>query len=153
MIATVLRNLHVGLKLELCMQYDYKCCFAEVSDGPISCWNALCCWDASVPLLLCCRDANVPFAQWNSEQVAAWLHGMGLSMYVGEAKRWVKSGLQLLNATVYDLVKVNVTRLSIGGTYLVHSCEAARGSDCYFKYCIYMCIIKYVLCYVMYCSR
>ena len=53
-----------------------------------------------------CSDLDVPFARWDSDRVAAWLHSMGLSMYVGECKRWVKNGDQLLKASPHDLEKV-----------------------------------------------
>lgn len=56
----------------------------------------------------CCRDVSIPFADWSSDQVVAWLSGIGLNMYVGDVKRWLRSGQQLLGATVYDLVKVSL---------------------------------------------
>lgn len=48
----------------------------------------------------------MPFARWDSDRVAAWLHSMGLSMYVGECKRWIKNGDHLLKASSHDLEKV-----------------------------------------------
>lgn len=36
------------------------------------------------------------------------MSGIGLNMYVGDVKRWLRSGQQLLGATVYDLVKVSL---------------------------------------------
>ena len=53
-----------------------------------------------------CSDFDTPFSRWDSDRVAAWLHHMGLSMYVGECKRWVRNGDQLLRASSNDLEKV-----------------------------------------------
>ncbi|XP_074660896.1 liprin-beta-1-like isoform X2 [Tubulanus polymorphus] len=50
-------------------------------------------------------DLNMPFARWDGDRVAAWLHEMGLSMYVGNCKQWVKNGEQLLKASPHDLEK------------------------------------------------
>jgi hypothetical protein len=50
-------------------------------------------------------DIDVPFARWDGDRVAAWMHSIGLSMYVGDCKRWVKNGDQLLRATPHDLEK------------------------------------------------
>ncbi len=57
-------------------------------------------------LVSCCSDFDMPFSRWDSDRVAAWLHHVGLSMYVGECKRWVKNGDQLLRASQHDLEKV-----------------------------------------------
>ena len=54
-------------------------------------------------------DFDTPFSRWDSDRVAAWLHHIGLSMYVGECKRWVRNGDQLLRASSSDLEKVNMT--------------------------------------------
>jgi len=56
--------------------------------------------------LFFCRDLNVPFPQWDTDRIALWLHSMGLSMYIGECKRWVQNGEQLLRASTQDLEKV-----------------------------------------------
>lgn len=50
-------------------------------------------------------DLNVPFPQWDTDRIALWLHSMGLSMYIGECKRWVQNGEQLLRASTQDLEK------------------------------------------------
>lgn len=50
---------------------------------------------------------ELPFARWDTDRVALWLHVMGLSMYVGECKRWIKNGAQLLEATSHDLEKAS----------------------------------------------
>ncbi|XP_049863095.1 liprin-beta-1 isoform X12 [Schistocerca gregaria] len=46
-----------------------------------------------------------PFAQWDSDSVARWLTEMGLECYAIEAKRWVKSGAQLLAASQQEIEK------------------------------------------------
>lgn len=51
-------------------------------------------------------DSNVPFESWDSDRVSSWLHEIGLDMYVHEARRWIRNGEQLLNATQHDLEKV-----------------------------------------------
>ena len=56
--------------------------------------------------ILFCSDLNVPFPQWDTDRVALWLHSLGLSMYIGECKRWVQNGDQLLRASGQDLEKV-----------------------------------------------
>ncbi|ESO11355.1 hypothetical protein HELRODRAFT_116792 [Helobdella robusta] len=45
------------------------------------------------------------FSSWDADRIALWMHGMGLSCYAGECKRWLKSGEQLLTATSHDLEK------------------------------------------------
>ena len=52
-----------------------------------------------------CRDSDVPFARWDSDRVALWLHNLGLSMYVGECRRWVRNGDHLQKATSHELEK------------------------------------------------
>ncbi|XP_036360416.1 liprin-beta-1 isoform X10 [Octopus sinensis] len=51
------------------------------------------------------HDSNVPFESWDSDRVASWLHEIGLDMYVHEARRWIRNGEQLLNATHHDYEK------------------------------------------------
>ncbi|XP_052825160.1 liprin-beta-1 isoform X3 [Octopus bimaculoides] len=51
------------------------------------------------------HDSNVPFESWDNDRVASWLHEIGLDMYVPEARRWIKNGEQLLNATQHDFEK------------------------------------------------
>ena len=43
--------------------------------------------------------SGVPFARWDNEQVACWLHDIGLNHYVSNCKSWVKNGETLLNAS------------------------------------------------------
>lgn len=40
-----------------------------------------------------------PFSEWNNEMIADWLIMIGLSMYANQCRRWVKWGLQIMNAT------------------------------------------------------
>ncbi|XP_068082208.1 liprin-beta-1 [Anabrus simplex] len=48
---------------------------------------------------------EVPFAQWDSDAISQWLQDLGLDCYAGDARRWVKSGAQLLSATPQELEK------------------------------------------------
>lgn len=48
---------------------------------------------------------DIPFSQWDAQMLANWLQRIGLSMYVTECKRWIKSGDQLLKATSHELEK------------------------------------------------
>lgn len=48
-------------------------------------------------------DANAPFAQWDVDQVAGWMHEMGLGRYVAMCRVWIKNGATLLQATPMDL--------------------------------------------------
>ncbi|GAB1608453.1 liprin-beta-1-like isoform X5 [Argonauta hians] len=50
-------------------------------------------------------DSSVPVESWDCDRVASWLQEIGLDMYVHEARRWVRNGEQLLNATQHDLEK------------------------------------------------
>ena len=50
-------------------------------------------------------DFDTPFRRWDGDRVSTWLHNVGLSMYVGNCKRWAKNGDQLLRATSHDLEK------------------------------------------------
>lgn len=68
--------------------------------------------------VLCFSDLDMPFARWDTDRVALWLHVMGLSMYVGECKRWIKNGAQLLEATSHDLEKASLSELTYSTTYL-----------------------------------
>ena len=51
-------------------------------------------------------DTDVPFSRWDGDRVTAWMNEIGLNMYLGECKRWVRNGEQLLKASVHDLEKV-----------------------------------------------
>jgi len=46
-----------------------------------------------------------PFAEWDSEAIGRWLQELGLDCYAADAKRWVKSGAQLLQASNHELEK------------------------------------------------
>ncbi|PVD33441.1 hypothetical protein C0Q70_04697 [Pomacea canaliculata] len=50
-------------------------------------------------------DTDTPFARWDGDRVMAWLNEIGLNMYLGECKRWVRNGEQLLRASAHDLEK------------------------------------------------
>lgn len=50
-------------------------------------------------------DINLPFARWDTDRVALWLHVLGLSMYIGNCRRWIRNGEQLLMASSRDLEK------------------------------------------------
>ena len=50
-------------------------------------------------------DPDLPFARWDGDRVSLWLHNLGLSMYVGECRRWVRNGEQLIKASNSDLEK------------------------------------------------
>ncbi|ELU16424.1 hypothetical protein CAPTEDRAFT_227812 [Capitella teleta] len=49
--------------------------------------------------------SDQPFAQWDAERLSMWMHAIGLSMYVGQCKRWLKNGDQLLKASNHELEK------------------------------------------------
>ncbi|XP_071809139.1 liprin-beta-1-like isoform X2 [Asterias amurensis] len=49
------------------------------------------------------KDSDAPFAKWESDQVAAWLHDMGLGQYMSMCRVWVKNGATLLKASPLDL--------------------------------------------------
>ena len=61
--------------------------------------------DLSLPVH-CSMDTDVPFSRWDGDRVTAWMNEIGLNMYLGECKRWVRNGEQLLKASVHDLEKV-----------------------------------------------
>ncbi|XP_014673509.1 PREDICTED: uncharacterized protein LOC106813798 [Priapulus caudatus] len=50
-------------------------------------------------------ELDVPFSRWDADQVALWMHTMGLSQYVGSCRAWLRDGEQLLQATTQDLVQ------------------------------------------------
>ena len=64
-------------------------------------------WSQDLP-----SDDEFPFSRWDGDRVATWLHNIGLSMYVGECKRWIRHGEQLLRATSHDLEKVGLSSYS-----------------------------------------
>lgn len=47
----------------------------------------------------------MPFAQWSCDDVASWLHDMGLHLYVCEVQRWNVRGQQLLDAPATEIEK------------------------------------------------
>ncbi|XP_008192368.1 liprin-beta-2 isoform X2 [Tribolium castaneum] len=46
-----------------------------------------------------------PFAEWDTENICDWLQDLSLDQYIPEAKRWVKSGQQLQEASITDIEK------------------------------------------------
>lgn len=52
----------------------------------------------------CCRPDR-PFAEWDSDAICGWLQELGLDCYASDAKRWVKTGTQLLQASNHELEK------------------------------------------------
>ncbi|XP_064634514.1 liprin-beta-1-like isoform X5 [Lineus longissimus] len=51
------------------------------------------------------NDLGVPFSRWDGDRVGAWLHALGLNMYVSACRKWVKNGEQLLKASPHDFEK------------------------------------------------
>ncbi|XP_039280799.1 liprin-beta-2 isoform X3 [Nilaparvata lugens] len=49
--------------------------------------------------------SDQPFSEWNTDALCAWLTDLGLDYCATEAKRWIKSGTQLLNATQSEVDK------------------------------------------------
>jgi hypothetical protein len=52
-----------------------------------------------------CYRPDRPFAEWDSEAICGYLQELGLDCYANDAKRWVKSGTQLLQASNHELEK------------------------------------------------
>ena len=71
-------------------------------------FEPFCVWILEVTSLpvRCSMDTDVPFSRWDGDRVTAWMNEIGLNMYLGECKRWVRNGEQLLKASVHDLEKV-----------------------------------------------
>lgn len=59
-------------------------------------------WTNEPPLK---QKPDQPFAEWDSEGIGRWLQELGLDCYAADAKRWVKSGAQLLQASNHELEK------------------------------------------------
>ena len=57
-----------------------------------------------VKLQFYCRS-ELPFPQWTSDDIASWLHDMGLHLYVSEVQRWSCRGQQLLDAPAAEIEK------------------------------------------------
>ena len=58
-----------------------------------------------------------PVSEWDTDAVVAWLHEMGLSAYTAEARRWARSGSQLLRASPAELERelgLRVRRVGCG---------------------------------------
>ncbi|PSN55690.1 hypothetical protein C0J52_03196 [Blattella germanica] len=51
------------------------------------------------------HKSDLPFNDWDSDAICRWLQELGLDCYAGDAKRWVKSGSQLLQASNHELEK------------------------------------------------
>uniref|UniRef100_A0A8C3B1S2 PPFIA binding protein 1 n=1 Tax=Cyclopterus lumpus TaxID=8103 RepID=A0A8C3B1S2_CYCLU len=48
---------------------------------------------------------DVPFSHWSKDEVCAWLHQLGLGLYIPQGQSWIKSGQTLLRASQHDLEK------------------------------------------------
>ncbi|PIK43303.1 putative liprin-beta-1 [Apostichopus japonicus] len=48
-------------------------------------------------------DTDAPFAKWDVDQVAGWMHEMGLGRYVAMCRVWIKNGTTLLQASPIEL--------------------------------------------------
>ncbi|KAJ8950861.1 hypothetical protein NQ318_011157, partial [Aromia moschata] len=46
-----------------------------------------------------------PFTEWDAENICDWLQDLGLDNYVADAKRWIKSGQQLQEASINEIEK------------------------------------------------
>ncbi|XP_046452564.1 liprin-beta-1-like isoform X4 [Daphnia pulex] len=51
------------------------------------------------------QESELPFPQWSSDDIASWLHDMGLHLYVSEVQRWGCRGQQLLEVPVAEIEK------------------------------------------------
>lgn len=51
------------------------------------------------------QESEQPFVKWTSDDVAAWLHDMGLHLYISEVQRWNCRGQQLLDAPANEIEK------------------------------------------------
>ncbi|XP_017267101.1 liprin-beta-1 [Kryptolebias marmoratus] len=51
------------------------------------------------------KAVDVPFSRWTKDEVCAWLHEQGLSMYAAQGQNWIRSGQTLLQASQHDLEK------------------------------------------------
>ncbi|XP_046640016.1 liprin-beta-2-like isoform X2 [Daphnia pulicaria] len=51
------------------------------------------------------QESELPFLQWSSDDIASWLHDMGLHLYVSEVQRWGCRGQQLLEVPVAEIEK------------------------------------------------
>ncbi|KAG1679749.1 Liprin-beta-1 [Nymphon striatum] len=51
------------------------------------------------------QNLDIPFSEWDKDQIALWLHSLGLTPYIGECKKWVKNGAHLLKARPQQLEK------------------------------------------------
>lgn len=49
--------------------------------------------------------SDIPFSEWNTDTLCDWLIDLGLESCVTEARRWVKSGAQLLAASTHEIEK------------------------------------------------
>lgn len=56
-------------------------------------------------MLTCFDSINIPFAQWDNNLVAEWLATIGLGMYVGEWRNWLRDGGHLMRATAAEVEK------------------------------------------------
>lgn len=48
---------------------------------------------------------DAPFTEWDTDAICDWLQDLGLESYMNEAKRWVKNGAHLQQASAHDLEK------------------------------------------------
>lgn len=46
-----------------------------------------------------------PFAEWDVDNICAWLQDLGLDQYIPEARKWVKNGQQMQEASINEIEK------------------------------------------------
>ncbi|XP_065158263.1 uncharacterized protein [Atheta coriaria] len=59
-------------------------------------------WSEPTPPLI---KPDKPFAEWDTENICDWLQDLGLDQYVVDAKRWVKNGQHLQEASLSEIEK------------------------------------------------
>lgn len=74
--------------------------------------------------------SELPFSQWSSDEIASWLHDMGLHLYVSEAQRWNCRGQQLLEVPIAEIEKELSVKHPLHKKKLILALEAkGRGQD------------------------
>ncbi|XP_071056703.1 liprin-beta-2 isoform X3 [Onthophagus taurus] len=51
------------------------------------------------------QKPDKPFEDWDADEVCTWLQDLGLDQYQPDAKRWIKSGKQLQEASINEIEK------------------------------------------------
>jgi len=70
------------------------------------------------------KESELPFTQWSVDEMAGWLHDMGLQLYINDIQRWMPSAKQLLSVSASELEKELVIKNALHKKKILLALEA-----------------------------